>query len=216
MFTGLIEDIGRVISIRKASGGGVLQIESSISGLDLSIGESIAVNGICLTLAKKTGKNLFFDVLAETLSKTNLDNCKKEKSVNIERALQVGGRLGGHFLQGHVDGLGKVISNGSINGEWQIEIGLQETGCLKYLIQKGSIGIDGVSLTIAKIDNSCFTVCVIPETLRSTNLADRKRGDYVNLEFDMIGKYVLSQLEGFKDKKTVLSMKYLEEKGFLS
>ena len=216
MFTGLVEDVGKLVSFKTTDSGGVLEIESKISTHDLVSGESIAVNGVCLTLTKFSKESLLFDVLQETLEKTNITKYRPGDFLNIERALKVGSRLGGHFVQGHVDTTGEVVYNGMKSGEWQLSIKIKDKSHMKFIVDKGSVSIDGVSLTVAKIDGSMFSVCLIPETRDRTILVRRKAGEGVNLEFDMIGKYILSFLENrTANNKSSVTMKTLMEKGFL-
>lgn len=214
MFTGLIEEVGRAVRLKEHGSGGELEIASTILHENPVIGESVAINGTCLTL-KGTGKGtLLFDVLQETITLTTLGKAKPGDSVNLERALQVGSRMGGHFLSGHIDTAGKVLANSSNRGQWQLDIGIKEP-FLKNCVEKGSIAVNGVSLTIARLGKDNFTVFLIPETLDRTNLWTLRRGVFVNLEFDLIGKYVLRHLEKRDGVSRSLTAQDLADAGFM-
>ena len=189
MFTGLIEDIGTVHSIRTGHGRAELRLRAPHFAHETRIGDSIAVNGCCLTVTSIEDKELSFDLLEETISRTNLAALKHGSAVNLERALAVGARLGGHFVQGHVDCTAPVISLEKKASSWRFEVRLDRRDA-RYVVEKGSIAIDGISFTIAEVYNASFIAWVIPHTFRSTNLKTAKPGDMVNLEFDLLAKYV--------------------------
>ena len=191
MFTGLIEGTGKIIE----RAGSRLVIRAGFP-LDAERGDSIAVNGCCLTLERDAaGGKLEFFTLEETLARTALGTLPVGASVNLERALAVGSRLDGHLVQGHVDAALKVLALGrTATGDMELRIELpREFACLA--VEKGSVAVDGVSLTVAKLDDRSFTVCLIPETWNKTALSERREGSLVDVEFDILGKYVLRQLE---------------------
>ncbi|MBO5724983.1 MAG: riboflavin synthase, partial [Lentisphaeria bacterium] len=173
---------------------GKLCVESSVIWNDLVPGESIAVNGVCLTLEKFSGRMLEFHVMEETFRKTNLGSLRKGGKVNLERALAVGARLGGHIVSGHVDGCGNVLSLEMEGDDRVLRIGVTPE-LRQYMVPKGSIAVNGVSLTIAGLWEDSFSIHIIPTTWQETNLAFCRKGESVNLECDMLGKYVLSMLE---------------------
>ena len=195
MFTGIIEEMGIVKSIKSK----VITIEANKIFDDLKLGDSVAVNGTCLTVSSFSNKIFNADITSETLSRTNLGDLKSGFKVNLERALTLNGRLGGHIVSGHIDGVGivKNISEKYEDIELVIEV---PTNLMKYIIEKGSVAVDGISLTIAKVDNNKnnFSVAIIPHTLKETVLYYKKAGDKVNIENDIIGKYV-ERLLSFND-----------------
>lgn len=212
MFTGLIQEIGKIVSLQKTGAGAVLEVRAAMATDDLQRGESIAVDGACLTLTEVRGGNLLFDVLKETLERTTFKTAGAGAPVNLERALRVGDRLGGHFLTGHVDSQGTVLENRESGGEWRLTVGVP-AGEMKYLVEKGSVGIAGVSLTIANLGKDRFSVCLIPETLEQTHLRRLTQDSRVNLEYDLLGKYVLRYLESAKGASS-LTVDGLINKGF--
>ena len=210
MFTGIVEMRGQILARR----GHQLLIRSAKPLTDPVYGESIAVNGCCLTLEECRGTELVFHVLAETLDRTNLGQLKNGASVNLERALKVTDRLGGHLVSGHIDAVGKVLSR-KVDKDVELTVSFPEE-LAKYIVWKGSIAIDGVSLTVAKLEKSALTVCLIPVTLAETALEEREPGDPINLETDMAGKYIVRQLElAEAGKSSNITMDTLAEAGFL-
>ena len=191
MFTGLIEEVGTVTSTRERKRSKQLQIVAPRMAKKIRTGESVAVNGCCLTLSAHRGDQLTFDLLEETLARTNLKMLKRDSSVNLERALRGDGRLGGHFVQGHVDCTSRIISFEQIGGDYRLAVELPAEFA-RYVACKGSIAIDGISLTIAEVSPMSFVVWIIPHTKRHTNLDRAEAGDVVNLEFDILAKYVES------------------------
>ncbi len=189
MFTGLIEEVGSVLSIRARAPGAQLEIVAPLVAENIHIGDSVAVNGCCLTLSARRADQLTFDLLGETLARTNLQMLKRDSSVNLERALRTDGRLGGHFVQGHVDCTSRVISFRQTGGDHRLEVGLPAEFA-RYVACKGSIAINGISLTVAEISPMSFAVWIIPHTKRNTNLHRAEAGTLVNLEFDILAKYV--------------------------
>lgn len=189
MFTGLIEQTAEVIAMEKTAGGARLHIAIPEQFEELQIGESIAVNGCCLTLAKLAADVLTFDLLDETLIRTNLGQLPEGGLVNLERALPANGRLGGHFVQGHIDCVSEILAFDQAGADRRLEIALPREFA-QYVIFKGSIAIDGISLTVAKLEETRFTVWLIPHTIAVTNLQQRCAGEQVNLEFDLLAKYL--------------------------
>jgi riboflavin synthase len=190
MFTGIVEETGRIASIVPCKGDSVrLEIETVRVASDVAIGDSVAVNGCCLTVVKIVGRNLFFDLLGETVRCTSIHGLGEGSRVNLERSLKVGDRMGGHFVFGHVDGIGivKSVERGRDDVVFRIEAPEE---IRKYIVYKGSVAIDGISLTVAGVDDGGFHVALIPHTLDVTNLSDRRAGDCVNLESDMLARYV--------------------------
>lgn len=192
MFTGLIESLGTVRSLEKRGDAARVSLETPLA-IDLSLGESLAVNGCCLTVTTKDSASASFDLLGETLARTNLGHLAAGSRVNLERALRADGRFGGHFVQGHIDTTAKVISVEKKNGDLLLLIELPPAGA-PYFIEKGSIAVNGVSLTVSSLTNDHFNLWIIPHTLQETNLGDLKNGDLVNLEYDMLAKYAERQL----------------------
>ncbi|MBK3332887.1 riboflavin synthase [Persephonella atlantica] len=189
MFTGLIEEVGTVKSVKPVSGGKEIGINAYIVTEDTNIGDSISVNGVCLTVTAVKGDTIFFDVSQESLDRSNLKFLAVGDKVNLERALKISDRLGGHIVQGHVDTVGIVerITPKGEHTEFIISFPPQFTD---LIVEKGSIAIDGISLTINSIDKNRVSINVIPHTLHSTNLTFKKAGDSVNIEFDILGKYI--------------------------
>jgi len=218
MFTGIVEEIGRVERIKHGQHSAVLTIHADTVLEGTKIGDSIAVNGICLTVTAIHGNNFDADVMAETVRRTNFSSLHAGSRVNLERALTPMSRLGGHIVSGHIDGTGTISDmTREDNAVW---VTVQtKPDLLKYMIEKGSIAIDGVSLTIAYVDDGCFKVSVIPHTGEETILLKKKPGDTVNLECDLIGKYVEKLLFG-KAEETQKSSggiteAFLAENGFM-
>jgi riboflavin synthase len=192
MFSGIIEERGRV----RECAGGRLVVDCSTVAVDSPIGASVAVNGTCLTVVDNEGDALAFDVSEETVSRTNLGNLTSGGSVNLERAVTLASRLGGHMVQGHVDGVGEVsgIEPGDAGG---VRLRLRiPVDLMRYVVEKGSITIDGVSLTVAELHQDGVTIALIPHTLAVTTLGTAEEGNHVNLEVDMVAKYVERLMEG--------------------
>lgn len=189
MFTGIIEEIGKVTQIQKGTHSAILQIQAKIVLEQLKIGDSVAVNGVCLTVTSISSHNFTADVMHETLNRSALSGLTCGSSVNLERAMPANGRFDGHIVAGHVDGIGKVMQiRRDDNAVWfTIQA---NSSIMYYIVEKGSIAIDGISLTVASLSADFFCVSVIPHTAKVTTLGMRKIGDTVNLENDIIGKYV--------------------------
>ncbi len=203
MFTGLIEELGEVESLRRDSRGGVLEVRCSFR--DVKVGDSVAVNGACLTAVEVRGETVAFELSPETLERTNLRCLKRGDLVNLERALRADSRLGGHFVLGHVDFTARIVSFRSLgeHRELVIEVPSDQR---KFFVEKGSVAIDGISLTVNYVREGSISINVIPHTYESTNLKTRRPGDLVNVEVDILGKYVVNYLsrgeEGLDQKLT--------------
>lgn len=189
MFSGIIEGVGIVRAVNQRNDAVQLEIQAQFSLQGANVGDSIAVNGCCLTITSRLGNTLWSDVSEETLRLTTIGRFQSGDTVNLEQALQYGGRVGGHLVQGHVDGVGRIMKRAEQSGsiEFVIDVPLPLT---RYLIEKGSIAVDGVSLTIAKCRGTEITVVVIPHTECKTSFHGLKANDIVNLEVDMVGKYI--------------------------
>jgi riboflavin synthase len=188
MFTGLIADLGRVTVLERSGDGARMRIETSLAG-ELRDGDSISVNGVCLTAARVDGSSFAAEAMNETLARSSLAELDQGAQVNLELPLRAGDRLGGHVVQGHVDGIGTVAAVAEDGFARRVRIEAGED-VLRYVVEKGSIAVDGVSLTVAGIDPRSFTVSLIPETLERTTLGGARPGQTVNLEVDVLAKYV--------------------------
>jgi riboflavin synthase len=189
MFTGLIEEVGTVVAPAIDGQPKRLQITAPLVAGKTRAGESVAVNGCCLTVASRRGDELTFDLLDETLERTNLKTVRPETRVNLERALAAGAPLGGHFVQGHVDCAVPILGLEQTGADLRVEIELP-SAFSQYIALKGSVAVNGISLTVAEISPKSFVVWIIPHTKEHTNLAAAQRDDLVNLEFDLLAKYV--------------------------
>ena len=189
MFTGIVEEAGQVVAFVPAKDAWSLQIAAHLVTADVALGDSIAVNGCCLTVTRFDRGNLWFDLLAETVRLTNFSELKAGAAVNLERSLKPETRLGGHFVSGHVDGLGRLEIFEMRGKDHYLRVATPP-GMGRYLVPKGSIAVDGISLTVAEVAGDSFAVWLIPHTLAVTNLREKKAGGHVNLEFDLLAKYV--------------------------
>ena len=189
MFTGIIEELGEVVEVQSRGDSAVLVVRASLVASDVAHGASIAVNGVCLTVVGAEGARLSFDVMAETLKRSVIGVLRAGERVNLERAVRADGRLDGHIVQGHVDGTGVVISRTPGDAWDLVRFGLPAE-LSKYVAEKGSVAVDGVSLTVTAVGDDWFEVGLIPETLRATTLGAKQPGDPVNLEVDVLAKYV--------------------------
>jgi riboflavin synthase len=205
MFTGIIQDVGTITSIKKGPKSQVMTIETSILE-DVNIGDSIATNGLCLTVTSKTNHQFSVDIMAESLRRSNLGKLQIGSKVNLEKAMAMGDRFGGHMVSGHIDDVG-IISKTFVedNATW-VDIDVPEH-LRKYCILKGSIAIDGISLTVSKLTSKGVSVSIIPHTKDQTTLLDKKVGDHVNLEMDMMIKYVEQLMKPVKDNLTEETLK---------
>ena len=193
MFTGIIEEMGIVDSVQPVGESIRLTLTMRKCGAGLKVGDSLAVNGCCLTVislsANGRKKTAQFDLLKETWNRTNLQFVRSTSLVNLERSLEAGGRLGGHFVTGHIDGTGKILKWEKIRNDYQLEIGTTPE-VMRYIVFKGSVAVDGISLTVASVSKESFGIWIIPQTYKTTALGERAVGDSVNLESDILGKYV--------------------------
>ena len=197
MFTGIVEERGQVLAVTTMGDSARLVIRAALAVSDAKLGDSIAVNGVCLTVTEFDHESFSADVMAETLLRTSLGAALPGSDVNLERAMPAHGRLGGHLVQGHVDGTGSILSIDPTEHWTVVRVGVPHE-LSRYIAEKGSITIDGVSLTVVNVDDTSFSVSLIPTTLRETTLGDRNIGDVVNLEIDVIAKYVERLLEAKK------------------
>ena len=215
MFTGLIEEIGEIKSIQKGSKSARITIKATKIVEGTKVGDSINTNGVCLTVTELDKNSFCVDVMAETIRSSNLGKLKPGSTVNLERALRANDRLGGHIVSGHIDGIGTIIELfKEDNATW---VSVETTvDMLKYIVHKGSITIDGISLTVAYVDDKIFKVSIIPHTKGETTLVLKKLGDEVNLENDMMAKYVekILKYEDTPKEKKSISMDFLEKNGF--
>ena len=213
MFTGIIEEQGFLIRLQRSGGETVLVIRADTVLRGTKVGDSIAVNGVCLTVTRINGDGFEADVMPETLRRSSLGRLNPGDPVNLERAMPADGRFGGHIVAGHVDGTG-VIRGIRNEGNAVLFTISAEPEVLRYIVEKGSVAVDGISLTVVQVTSSDFTVSVIPHTRAVTSLSGKKAGDMVNLENDIIGKYVERLLQPAAEKKGV-TIDFLAEHGFL-
>jgi riboflavin synthase len=213
MFTGIIEEMGTVKTLRRNAGGARLSISASIVLDHTSLGDSICVNGVCLTVVEMSANDFSADIAVETLKVTNLGDLKIGAKVNLERALQLSARIGGHLVSGHVDAVGRIREKREEGNGWRIMIDAPDAA-LRYIIMKGSIAIDGISLTVAEVHDSGFSVAMIPHTAKLTTLGFKTAGDSVNLEVDLIGKYVERLLAGHQNGGGGVDLALLRKTGF--
>ncbi len=212
MFTGIIEEIGRIRRIQMGGKSCILTVEAKTVLADVHIGDSIAVNGTCLTVCSFDGNSFSADVMPETMRRTNLGSLQNGSPVNLERAMAADGRFGGHIVSGHIDGTGRLVSlRRDDNAVWVTIAASAEI--LRYIVEKGSIAIDGISLTVARVTANDFAVSVIPHTGAQTTLLQKKAGDVLNLECDIIGKYV-EKLCGKRTEQNGITEEFLAKHGF--
>ncbi|MCL1810235.1 MAG: riboflavin synthase [Clostridiales bacterium] len=215
MFTGIIEEIGTVQGVKKGVNFSALSISGySIFG-DLKIGDSVAVNGVCLTVSGLAGKTFTADVMHETLTRSATGSLKAGSRVNLERALPADGRFGGHIVSGHIDGTGTIVGVKPDGNAVLYKI-MAPGHVMKYIVEKGSVAVDGISLTVTEAAQGWFGVSVIPHTLKATALAGKSSGDEVNLECDIIGKYVekLMRCETAENQESGITMEFLAKFGY--
>ena len=194
MFTGIITDIGQIKSVDKSAGDVRLGIQTTFDLDTVDIGASIACSGCCLTVVEKKDKVFFVDVSAESISKTTIGDWHEATPINLERSLKVGDELGGHIVSGHVDGLAKLISVKAEGDSWRLKFEVPQD-LAKFIAPKGSVALDGISLTVNEVEGNQFGVNIIPHTWENTSLSDRKEGDFVHLEIDMLARYMARMLD---------------------
>ena len=215
MFTGIIEEVGTVSRVQRSGSSSFIEIQAKKVLGDIHLGDSIAVNGVCLTVTDFDGSTFRADVMNETLSRSSLGSLTTGSPVNLERAMSANGRFGGHIVSGHIDGTGSItdIRNDGI-AVWYTVSAAPEL--LRYIVEKGSVAIDGISLTVAKVTDTSFSVSIIPHTASQTILGTKKAGDTVNLENDIISKYVekLMKPADTENKKSCITMEFLMKNGF--
>ena len=215
MFTGIIEAVGEIASITPNSGDVELIIKCHDLDLgDVELGDSIAVNGVCLTAVHKTADSFRADVSNETLAKSTLVDAQVGSTVNLEKALRLGDRLGGHLVSGHVDGVGKVTSRTQDSRSWRFEIAPPKS-LLKYIAAKGSITINGISLTVNNVVNERFDVNIVPHTLQCTTMQNLAEGDPVNLEIDVLARYLEQLMKHSDEVPSGVSKDLLQKSGYL-
>ena len=213
MFTGIIEKIGTVCEFKKLGETGTLHIAQPELCAELTPGESVAVSGVCLTVRRKSSGTFEAELSNETLARSSLGLLKSGDLVNLERSLLPTTRLGGHFVQGHVDGIAHVLSTRAEAGFAQYQFSLPSQ-LKRYVVEKGSIAVDGISLTVARLQFRSFEVAIIPHTFAQTNLSRRSVGEVVNLECDVLAKYVESLLGNQKEQPEILTEQYLKDRGY--
>ncbi|HNW76107.1 MAG TPA: riboflavin synthase [Bacteroidales bacterium] len=213
MFTGIIEEVGTVQTVKRGSRSSQITIRALKVTADLQIGDSISVNGVCLTVISFDLRQFTADVMPETMNRTNLGQLSADTPVNLERALRLGDRLGGHLVSGHVDGTGRIEDcRKDENAYWfRISAGKE---IIRYVVEKGSVAIDGISLTVAGVTGSSFTVSVIPHTRAQTTMTPDRRGETVNIECDIISKYIEKFIKNGRDEGNI-TLDFLAGKGFI-
>lgn len=214
MFTGIIEEIGTIRDIRQNNEAIVMTIQAKKVLEDVKLGDSIAVNGVCLTVTSFTKEDFTVDLIPETVRATSLKTLKKGSCVNLERAMSANGRFGGHFVSGHVDGVGTIVKKQPLDNAVYYEIEFPPS-LRPYILLKGSIAVDGTSLTVFGVTDRTFTISIIPHTLKETIIGTKDVGDIVNLECDMLAKYVEQMLEKRFSKKSTITTDFLKENGFM-
>ena len=210
MFTGIIEEVGVVKSVKKLNHASVLTIAATKVVSDLKAGDSINTNGVCLTVTSFSSQGFTVDVMPETYTRSGLSALAAGQKVNLERALRFTDRLGGHIVSGHIDGVGKIARTWKDENAAWFTIGA-DPSILRYIVEKGSVALDGISLTVVRVDHRSFDVSVIPHTQKETTLLTKTTGSILNIECDILGKYVEKLVHGEKNK---LSVDFLKEMGF--
>ena len=213
MFTGLIIEMGEITSVKMRSGGAVLSLKAQEAASSAKLGDSIAANGVCLTVIEKNADMLFFDLSDETLRSTNLGRLKRGDRVNLEASLSPDSKIGGHFVTGHVDAVGTMRSKADTGDMLKIEISAPAK-VMNFIVEKGSVAVDGISLTVVDVLNDGFTVVIIPHTAKLTTIGFKSTGDTVNIEADILGKYVAKFLNKDRGKDSGL-MNTLMSEGYI-
>ncbi len=216
IFTGIIEEIGAILALRKSAKSARLAIQAALIFNGMKIGDSVDVNGVCLTVTSFSHNIFTADVMNETLNRSNLGDLSIGSKVNLERAMLSDGRFGGHIVSGHIDGTGKIIKTERDDNAVWITISAAQS-IMKYIVEKGSIAIDGISLTVARADEMSFAVSVIPHTGIATTLLDKMSGHTVNLENDIVGKYI-ERFLGYRARdeapKSSITLEFLANSGY--
>ena len=214
MFTGLIENVGKVLKIARTGTSGRLDVATAIPEEEIELGDSVAVNGICLTVVDKGSSRVSFDVSPETIDRTAFKQLRQGHHVNLERALRLGDRLGGHIVSGHVDCVATIASKREMSGNFVYDFRIPAKFA-RYVIEKGSVAIDGISLTVNTVSGEGFSVNIIPHTANGTNLRYLNPGDVVNIETDILGKYVERLLSTKSEGESGVTLELLAKNGFL-
>jgi riboflavin synthase len=213
MFTGIIEEVGKIEMIRPVAGGRSLMISCRKALEGIKTGDSVSVNGICLTVTKFTANHFYADAVGETINKTTVKTFRIGEAVNIERALLPSQRIGGHFVQGHINGTGIISEIKKMGENYSLSVTVPDD-LERYMIIEGSVALDGISLTVASLFKNKVTISVIPHTYKTTNLSRRRTGDSVNIEADFMAKYMEKLMTGNTERKTSLSEETLNKLGY--
>jgi len=213
MFTGIVQGVGTIVSIRRREDDYTLEVDTDGHVPDPAVGESVALDGVCLTVVAASGAVLSFDVSAETIGRTAFTSAREGDRLNIERALALGERMGGHLMQGHVDSVGTVAGIERSGEGYVVEIGLAPEG-MRYVVEKGSIAISGISLTVASKRERSITIAVIPHTWEVTTLNEKPAGSTVNIEYDIIAKYVENLVKPYSKPGGGIDEEFLTRHGF--
>lgn len=214
MFTGIVEELGEVSAMARGRDSMVLTIKAKTIMSDLKLGDSVSTNGVCLTVTEKGSDYYKADVMHETMNRSSLGKLKPGSHVNLERAMSAEGRFGGHIVSGHIDGTGSITSIKKDDNAVWYTIAAPEN-IMRYIIEKGSIAIDGISLTVAKVTDKDFSVSIIPHTIKETTLGEKRVGDIVNLENDLIGKYVEKLITISQKKSGNIDKEFLLRNGYI-
>lgn len=215
MFTGIVEELGEVVNMTRSANSMILTIHAKKIMSDLKIGDSVSTNGVCLTVTEMGSDYYKADVMHETMNRSSLGKLKRGSHVNLERAMRADGRFGGHIVSGHIDGTGNIISIKKDDNAVWYTIAAPEN-IMRYIIEKGSVAIDGISLTVAKVTNKDFSVSIIPHTIKETILGEKRVGDIVNLENDLVGKYVEKLLQPADSTQSKIDKNFLMMNGFMN
>ena len=213
MFTGIIEDRGKILKVDRRGEMSQLTLEVPFDLTEVQLGDSININGVCLTVTDKKGRTISVDLSPETLQRTTFAKVREGDKVNLERALRLSDRLGGHIVTGHIDGIGNILQRTTVGNSLHLRIRIPQP-IARYVVQKGSIAIDGISLTVNAFEGDWIQLTLIPYTLEKTTLMDKKIGDEVNVETDILGKYIEKMLDQGKGISKGIDLSFLKEHGF--